>query len=145
MNNILFGFFILGLDVRLIKEDEEWNNIYQKYSLEEIPWHEDEPDESLIELLREEKIKVGVALDVCSGAGTNTIYLAEKGFDVISIDISEVATKIAKQRAQEAGVSKSCKFYSGYIRQIACPHHQSIDWWHARLTSLASAGTLWCG
>jgi len=28
------------------------------------------------------------------------------------------------------------------LRQIACPHHQSTDWWHARLTSLASAGTL---
>jgi len=28
------------------------------------------------------------------------------------------------------------------VRQIACPHHQSTDWWHARLTSLASAGTL---
>ena len=31
---------------------------------------------------------------------------------------------------------------SSTIRQIACPHHQSVDWWHARLTSLASAGTL---
>ena len=25
--------------------------------------------------------------------------------------------------------------------QSACPHHQSIDWWLARLTSLASVGT----
>lgn len=72
----------------LIGEEEDWEDIYRKYPLEEIPWHEDVPAEYLIDLLKKKKIKIGIALDICSGAGTNTVYLAEKGFEVISIDIS---------------------------------------------------------
>ena len=96
----------------MIKEEEDWEDIYRKYSLEEIPWHEDKPAEYLIDLLKKKKIKIGVALDVCSGAGTNTMYLAEKGFEVTGIDISETATKIAKQRAEKAGVLNIKKIIS---------------------------------
>ncbi|UCD13839.1 MAG: class I SAM-dependent methyltransferase [Thermoplasmatales archaeon] len=108
----------------MIEEDEEWESIYRDHSLEEIPWHEDEPDLSLVTLLKNKNIKVGVALDVCSGAGTNSIYLAKKGFDVTGIDISETATKIAEQRTEKAGVSKSCKFYSGDILKIELPKNK---------------------
>ena len=94
----------------MIEENESWDNIYKKYSLEEIPWHSDKPDESLVNLLKNKEIKIGIALDICSGGGTNSVYLAKKGFDVTGIDISHTATKIAIRRAEEAGVSKSCKF-----------------------------------
>ena len=99
----------------VIKEEEDWEDIYREHFLEEIPWHEDEPAEYLVDLLNKREIKIGVALDVCSGAGTNTVYLAEKGFDVTGIDISETATRIAEQRAEEVGVSKNCKFFSGDV------------------------------
>jgi len=108
----------------LIKEEDDWEDIYKNYSLEEIPWHEDEPAEYLIDLINKEKIKIGVALDVCSGAGTNTIYLASKGFRVTGIDISETATKIAINRAKKAGVSKSCTFFSGNILKINLPKNK---------------------
>ena len=64
----------------MIKEEEDWEGIYREHFLEEIPWHEDEPAEYLVDLLNKREIKIGVALDVCSGAGTNTVYLAETGF-----------------------------------------------------------------
>lgn len=64
---------------------------------------------------RKNKIKIGVALDVCSGAGTNTIYLAKKGFDLTAIDISKTAIKIAQQRAEKKKVAKQCQFFSGDI------------------------------
>ncbi len=99
----------------MVNDDEEWDDIYKKYSLEEIPWHEDKPDKAFIELIEKNKIKIGVALDVCSGAGSNTIYLAKNGFDVTTIDISETATKIAQKRAEEAKVAKQCQFFSGDI------------------------------
>ena len=105
----------------LIGEEEDWEDIYRKYPLEEILWHEDVPAEYLIDLLKKKKIKIGIALDICSGAGTNTVYLAEKGFEVTSIDISETATKIARQRAEKAGVLKQCKFFSGDILKIKLP------------------------
>ena len=95
--------------------DEEWEDIYKNYSLAEIPWHEDKPAEYLIDLLKNGDIKTGIALDVCSGAGTNAIYLAQKGFDVTGIDISETATKIAQKYANEKNISKHCKFFSGDV------------------------------
>ena len=108
----------------MIEEDEDWEDIYRKYSLVEIPWHSEKPDESLIDLLNKEKIKIGVALDVCSGAGTNAVFLAEKGFEVTGVDISKTASKIASQRAEDAGVSKKCKFLSGDILKIILPKNK---------------------
>jgi cyclopropane fatty-acyl-phospholipid synthase-like methyltransferase len=99
----------------LVNDDEEWEDIYKKYPLEEIPWHEDKPDKALKELIEKNKVKIGVALDICSGAGSNTIYLAKNGFYVTAIDISETATKIAQKRAEEAKVAKQCQFFSGDI------------------------------
>lgn len=105
----------------MINEEKEWDDIYKEYNLEQIPWHEDKPDKSLVNLLREKKVEIGIALDVCSGAGTNTVYLAKKGFNVTGIDISETATKISKRRAEKAGVLKNCKFFSGNILDIFLP------------------------
>jgi cyclopropane fatty-acyl-phospholipid synthase-like methyltransferase len=108
----------------LIKENESWDDIYKKHSLEEIPWHSDDPNESLVDLLKNKEIQVGIALDICSGAGTNSVYLAKKGFDVTGIDISQTATKIATQLAEENGVSKRCKFLSGDVIKIPLPKNR---------------------
>lgn len=35
----------------------DWDEIYSKHSLAEIPWHSDEPDRELIELIENKKIK----------------------------------------------------------------------------------------
>lgn len=105
----------------LIDEDEEWDDVYKKYSLEEIPWHSDNPDPALVSLLRKKKKKLGIALDVCSGAGSNTIFLAKKGFKVTAIDISSTAIEIAKKRAEKMGVAQNCKFLSGNVLKMSLP------------------------
>jgi SAM-dependent methyltransferase len=46
----------------------------------------------------------GRALDIACGAGRNAVYLASCGYQVSAIDISLVALKKAKQRAEQAGV-----------------------------------------
>jgi cyclopropane fatty-acyl-phospholipid synthase-like methyltransferase len=107
----------------LIEEDDDWESIYRNNPLKEIPWHSDEPDEALIDLLRKKKIKIGVALDVCSGAGSNAIYLAKKGFEVTAVDVSKTAIKIAQQRAEEAEVAKQCQFFSGDILKFKLPEN----------------------
>lgn len=76
-----------------------WNDIYKKYSLEEIPWHSDKIPQPLTGSLND--IKKGLTLDVCCGAGTNSIYLAKNGFKVRGIDISKKAIEIAKNRAKK--------------------------------------------
>jgi SAM-dependent methyltransferase len=43
-------------------------------------------------------------LDVGCGAGTDAIYLASKGCEVIAIDVSHEAIRIARERAEKARV-----------------------------------------
>lgn len=44
-------------------------------------------------------------LDIGSGQGRNSFFLAEKGFDVIALDPSEVATDLVAYQAQRFGLS----------------------------------------
>ncbi|MBP7769740.1 MAG: methyltransferase domain-containing protein [Aliarcobacter sp.] len=68
------------------KDEIKWNKKYQeKPTLLEIK----EPSFKLIKAI--ENIKGKKALDIASGAGRNSIYLASKGFDVEALDISSVA------------------------------------------------------
>jgi SAM-dependent methyltransferase len=46
----------------------------------------------------------GRALEVATGAGRNALFLAERGYDVDAIDISETALSVASDRAEERGV-----------------------------------------
>ncbi|UCG69629.1 MAG: class I SAM-dependent methyltransferase [Thermoplasmata archaeon] len=87
----------------LKRKDRNWDDIYMKLTLEEIPWHSEEPDKELIELIEGNKVVPRVVLDVGCGAGTDAIYLAKKGCDVTAIDISEEAIGIACKRAEKAG------------------------------------------
>ena len=47
----------------------------------------------------------GRALDLCCGPGRHTIPLAQKGFDVTAVDISDYLLDKAKERAAEAKVA----------------------------------------
>lgn len=98
-----------------------WEKIYKEKPLKEIPWHSDFPPKRLKKLVENNEIEIGKVLDVCSGAGTNSIYLAEEGFEVTGIDISEQAVKIAKERAEKKGVLERCKFYSKDVLKAELP------------------------
>ncbi len=51
------------------------------------------------------KHKPGKALDIGCGTGTDSIFLANEGWDVTSLDFVPKAIEMTKQRAKEAGVS----------------------------------------
>jgi 2-polyprenyl-3-methyl-5-hydroxy-6-metoxy-1,4-benzoquinol methylase len=55
--------------------------------------------------LRAWQIPTGRALDIATGRGGNAIFLAEKGFAVDAIDISEVALQSARKIAEEKGLT----------------------------------------
>jgi ubiquinone/menaquinone biosynthesis C-methylase UbiE len=55
----------------------------------------------LVELVEKGMIRGHKVLDTCCGLGTNGLFLAEKGFEVTGIDISDDAVKIANQRARK--------------------------------------------
>ena len=54
------------------------------------------------------KIPVGKALDVACGAGRNTIYLAEAGFEVDAIDISVEGLRQTAEKAAEKELVVTC-------------------------------------
>ena len=47
----------------------------------------------------------GKALDIAAGEGRNAVFLAQNGFDVDAIDISEMGLRKARKLAREKGVS----------------------------------------
>jgi ubiquinone/menaquinone biosynthesis C-methylase UbiE len=77
-------------------------------------------------------------LDVCCGAGTNAVFLAENGFAVTGIDISSRAIEYAKEKAKLANVKlrlfvqnfltlpfEDEKF--DFVLDIGCFHHVEIE------------------
>jgi cyclopropane fatty-acyl-phospholipid synthase-like methyltransferase len=95
---------------------EEWDDIYKKINLAQIPWHSSQPDRYLVSLINENKIRKGTVLDLCSGDGTNSIYLASKGFKVVGVDISPTAVKIAKERCLKRNVQ--CTYLIGDVLKL---------------------------
>jgi cyclopropane fatty-acyl-phospholipid synthase-like methyltransferase len=95
---------------------ESWDEVYSIHKLDEIPWHSSQPDRNLVKLIREKKIKKGSVLDMCSGDGTNSIYLASKGFKVVGVDISSKAVEIARERCKKRNVM--CNYSVGDILRI---------------------------
>jgi 2-polyprenyl-3-methyl-5-hydroxy-6-metoxy-1,4-benzoquinol methylase len=82
----------------------EWDGVYRDYPLEDLGWELGKPRPILVEYLQQGLLPKGQTLDICCGAGTNTVYLAQNGFEVTGIDISPTAIAIAKQKAKTAGV-----------------------------------------
>lgn len=83
---------------------EEWEDIYRRYPLNALPWERGKPREALVELVEGGGITPGKCLDTCCGAGTNDIYLARKGFEVVAMDISPTAVEYAREAVLNAGV-----------------------------------------
>ena len=74
-----------------------WNDRYA--SGETLPWDSGTPDPMLIDMVESRVIAPGRALEVGCGTGTNAIYLAEHGFDVVGVDLSPVAVEQARTKA----------------------------------------------
>ena len=53
------------------------------------------------------QIEPGRALDIATGKGCNAVFLAERGFEVVAIDISPLALAEARKHADEKGLSIS--------------------------------------
>jgi SAM-dependent methyltransferase len=82
----------------------DWN---ESYASGELPWDTGEPDQNLVELVRAGEIAPCRALDIGCGTGTNTLWLASQGFDVLGVDVAPLA--IERARAKAAGAA-SCRF-----------------------------------
>ena len=90
-------------------------------------WESDEPHPPLVELLDRDVVKIGRALDVGCGLGTQSIYLTERGFAVDGIDFQEEALARARTRASATGAD--CRFEWADVTQASSrgPYDLIID------------------
>jgi len=81
----------------------------------------DQPSSFLREILDSGawEIPRGSALDVAAGTGSNAIFLAERDFRVVAIDISSIALDEARRRAEKKCLSIS--WQQADLEQIELP------------------------
>ena len=79
--------------------DHDWN---AHYASGFTPWDSDEPDPALVAAVEAGTIPAGRALEVGCGTGTNALWLAARGFDVLGVDVSPLAIDRARAKLGDA-------------------------------------------
>ncbi|MGA7307266.1 MAG: class I SAM-dependent methyltransferase, partial [Rhodothermales bacterium] len=87
------------------KDQARWD---QRYVDGDLPWDSGKPDVHLRSVIEELGIKPGKGLEIGCGTGTNSIWLAEEGFEMTGLDVSKTAIVQADGKAAAAGVD--CRF-----------------------------------
>ena len=91
----------------------------KRYVDNHLPWDSGKPDVHLRRFIEDSKIAPCRALEVGCGTGTNAIWLAGHGFEVVGLDISPVAIKRAKVKAREA--KANCQFLTADFMKDPAP------------------------
>ncbi len=89
----------------------------ESYTSGQPPWDTGEPEPLLVEFVTSGGIAPARTLEIGAGTGTNAIWLAERGFDVLGVDVSPHA--VDRARAKMAGRALGCRFATGDF--IAAP------------------------
>jgi methyl halide transferase len=79
----------------------DWNDRYRDGNL---PWDTGRPSTELQRVLSQNNIRPCRALDLGCGTGTNSVWLAQQGFEVTGIDVAPLAVERAERRAHADGV-----------------------------------------
>jgi SAM-dependent methyltransferase len=81
-------------------EHTDWNDRYRDGSL---PWDTGRPSSELQRVIGQHAIEPCRALEIGCGTGTNSVWLAQQGFEVTGIDVAPLAVEQAESRARSAG------------------------------------------
>ena len=82
-----------------------WN---ESYASGQLPWDTGEPEPLLVEFVTSGAVTPGSTLEIGAGTGTNAIWMAERGFDVLGVDVSPLA--VERARAKMDGRALRCRF-----------------------------------
>ncbi len=82
-----------------------WND---SYASGQLPWDTGQPEPLLVEFVTSGRVKPGPALEIGAGTGTNAIWMAERGFDVLGVDLAPLAVEKARTKMEGRGLS--CRF-----------------------------------
>lgn len=83
-------------------EHRDWN---ENYRTGELPWDTGHPSSELQRVVAQHSIAPCRALDIGCGTGSNSVWLAEQGYDVTGVDLAPLAVERAQVRARAAGAS----------------------------------------
>lgn len=86
----------------------DWN---ARYATGDLPWDSGHPSEHLVEVVGSRVIPAGRTLEIGCGTGTNSVWLAGQGFDVLGVDLSPLAVERARAKAAAAHADH-CRFES---------------------------------
>ena len=82
-----------------------WND---SYASGQLPWDTGLPEPLLVNFVTSGAVTPCLALEIGAGTGTNAIWMAERGFDVLGLDISPLAVEQAHTKM--AGRALQCRF-----------------------------------
>jgi SAM-dependent methyltransferase len=101
-------------------ERDYWN---QRYATKEFIWTADAN-----RFVAEEvsSLKPGTALDLAAGEGRNAVWLAEQGWQVRAVDLSDVAIDKATQLAARRNVADGIEFQAADLKDYE-PEEASFD------------------
>ena len=85
-----------------VKMMDGWDSAYRRTRMP--GWDVGRPATELKRLIESGAVKSGRALVLGCGTGTNAVYLAQKGFKVVGVEVAPTALTLAKQRADKAKV-----------------------------------------
>jgi 2-polyprenyl-3-methyl-5-hydroxy-6-metoxy-1,4-benzoquinol methylase len=87
--------------------------------LEEIVERAGQEIEGLVSILSEFQVQSGGSiLDLACGIGRHSTLLAEKGFNVVGVDLSPTFIARAREIAAERGIREHVEFRVGDLRRI---------------------------
>ena len=93
-----------------------WN---ESYASGQLPWDTGQPEPVLVEFVTSGAVTPSRALEIGAGTGTNAIWMAERGFDVLGVDVSQLA--VERARAKIEGRALSCRFAAWDILAASPP------------------------
>jgi SAM-dependent methyltransferase len=82
-----------------------WN---ESYASGQMPWDSGEPEPLLVDFVTSGRVAPAPTLEIGAGTGTNAIWLAERGFEVLAVDVSPLA--IERAQAKLEGRALPCSF-----------------------------------
>jgi SAM-dependent methyltransferase len=82
-----------------------WN---ESYASGQLPWDTGKPEPLLVEFVAAGAVAPGPMLEIGAGTGTNAIWMAERGFDVLGVDVSPLA--VERAHAKMEGRPLRCRF-----------------------------------
>ena len=97
-----------------------WN---ESYAAGELPWDTGEPEPLLVEFVTSGRVRPTRTLEIGSDTGTTSLWLAERGFEVLGIDVAPLAVERANAKLE--GRRCGCLFAT-LDTLAACPPGRAV-------------------